>query len=110
MLKINKVDYLNSWLDFLEGESLGLGDERLAESDGSLAGADDCAAQHHEVLVHEAVAWEATLKNSNNCYLQENIFKTMFSEKWFHQIIYCCIADFLIIEHAFLKFIIINLP
>ena len=46
-------------VDNFQGSLLSVGEERLAEGEHPLLGADTGALEHQEVLLHLAVVWEA---------------------------------------------------
>ena len=63
-----RIDELQ--VDLLEGDTLDLLDQRLAQSDWSFGCAHDAALEHDEVLTDHTVAWEATLFiNKDSCLI-----------------------------------------
>ena len=58
-------------VDLLEGKALGLGDQALAQRDWTLLGANAAAADHHKVLVDQAIVRETALK-----------YNTLYTNKW----------------------------
>ena len=77
-----RVDELES--DLLEGHTLGLRDERLAQRDRTLLGAHHAALDHDEVLTHNTVVREASLidfNSKNNRRKKMNELNILYTKK-----------------------------